>query len=66
MLFENLRLRILYLKNMDKKSLTEQLAIVSKHDELMHTCDELEASIRTSQLHNEMLLREVLREALEG
>ena len=47
-------------------SLSEQQAIVSKLDELMRTCDELEASIRNSQKHNEMLLREVLREALEG
>lgn len=46
--------------------LSEQQAIVSKLDELMRTCDELEASIRTSQKQNEMLLREVLREALEG
>lgn len=45
--------------------LSEQQAIVSKLDELMRTCDELEASIRTSQQQNEMLLREVLREALE-
>ncbi|MDD3489480.1 MAG: restriction endonuclease subunit S [Paludibacter sp.] len=45
--------------------LSEQQAIVSKLDELMRTCDELEASIRTSQKQNEMLLREVLRGALE-
>ena len=45
--------------------LSEQQAIVSKLDELMRTCDELEVSIRTSQQQNEMLLREVLREALE-
>lgn len=46
--------------------LFEQQAIVSKLDELMRTCDELEASIRTSQQQNEMLLQQVLREALEG
>lgn len=46
--------------------LSEQQAIVSKLDVLMRTCDELEASIRTSQQQNEMLLREVLREALES
>lgn len=46
--------------------LSEQQAIVSKLDELMRTCDEVEASIRNSQKQNEMLLREVLREALEG
>ena len=46
--------------------LSEQQAIVSKLDELMRACDELEASIRTSQQQNEMLLQQVLREALEG
>ena len=46
--------------------LSEQQAIVSKLDELMRTCDELEASIRNSQQQNEMLLQQVLREALEG
>lgn len=46
--------------------LSEQQAIVSKLDELMRTCDELEASIRSSQQQNEMLLQQVLREALEG
>ncbi len=46
--------------------LSEQQAIVSKLDDLMRTCDELEASIRSSQQQNEMLLREVLREALEA
>ncbi|GAT64025.1 restriction endonuclease subunit S [Paludibacter jiangxiensis] len=45
--------------------LSEQQAIVSKLDELMRTCDELEASIRASQQQNEMLLQQVLREALE-
>ena len=46
--------------------LSEQQAIVGKLDELMRACDELEASIRTSQQQNEMLLQQVLREALEG
>ena len=46
--------------------LSEQQAIVTKLDELMRYCDELEASIRTSQQQNEMLLQQVLREALEG
>lgn len=45
--------------------LSEQQAIVCKLDELMRSCDELEVSIRTSQKQNEMLLREVLREALD-
>lgn len=42
------------------------IEIQNKFEELMRTCDELEASIRSSQQQNEMLLREVLREALEG
>lgn len=46
--------------------LSEQQVVVSKLDELMRTCDELEASIRSSQKQNEMLLQQVLREALEG
>lgn len=46
--------------------LSEQQAIVSKLDKLMRTCDELETSIRTSQQQNEMLLQQVLREALNG
>jgi type I restriction enzyme S subunit len=31
----------------------------------MRYCDELEASIKESQQHNELLLQQVLREALE-
>jgi len=45
--------------------LSEQQRIVSKLDELMQYCDSLEASIRESQQQNEMLLQQVLREALE-
>ena len=46
--------------------LTEQHRIVEKLDQLMQHCDELEASIRASQSQNEMLLQQVLREALRG
>ncbi|QYH38374.1 hypothetical protein GYM62_05995 [Algoriphagus sp. NBT04N3] len=45
--------------------LSEQQRIVAKLDELMASCDELEASIKESQQQNEMLLQQVLREALE-
>jgi len=45
--------------------LSEQQRIVSKLDELMAYCDELEASIKESQQQNELLLQQVLREALE-
>ncbi len=45
--------------------LTEQQRIVAKLDELMAFCDELEASIKESQQQNELLLQQVLREALE-
>lgn len=45
--------------------LPEQKRIVAKLDELMTYCDQLEESIKNSQLQNEMLLEQVLREALE-
>ena len=45
--------------------LSEQKAIVTKLDELMAFCDNLEDSIKNSQSKNEMLLGQVLREALE-
>lgn len=45
--------------------LSEQQRIVAKLDELMAYCDALEASIKASQQQNEMLLQQVLREALE-
>jgi type I restriction enzyme, S subunit len=43
----------------------EQQQIVTKLDELMQYCDKLEESIKTSRQQNEMLLQQVLREALE-
>ena len=46
--------------------LSEQKRIVAKLDELMQYCDELEASIKESQQQNELLLQQVLREALES
>ncbi|GMU87167.1 MAG: hypothetical protein AMXMBFR48_24080 [Ignavibacteriales bacterium] len=46
--------------------LPEQARIVKKLDELMHLCDELEAGIKQSQEQNQMLLQQVLREALAG
>lgn len=45
--------------------LSEQQRIVAKLDELMAYCDKLEESIKSSQQQNEMLLQQVLREALE-
>jgi len=45
--------------------LSEQKRIVAKLDELMAYCDSLEESIKNSQKQNEMLLGQVLREALE-
>ena len=45
--------------------LSEQKRIVAKLDELMAYCDSLEESIKKSQTQNEMLLGQVLREALE-
>lgn len=46
-------------------SISEQQRIVAKLDELMAYCDSLEESIKNSQTQNEMLLGQVLREALE-
>jgi type I restriction enzyme S subunit len=46
--------------------LHEQQQIVAKLDELMAFCDDLEESIKESQGLNEILLQEVLREALQG
>lgn len=43
----------------------EQQKIVTKLDELMQYCDQLEASIKNSHQQNELLLQQVLREALE-
>jgi type I restriction enzyme, S subunit len=45
--------------------LSEQLRIVTKLDELMAHCEDLEQSVTVSQKNNEMLLQQVLREALE-
>jgi type I restriction enzyme S subunit len=44
--------------------LAEQHRIVQKLDELMQYCNELEASIKQSELQNAKLLQQVLREAL--
>jgi type I restriction enzyme S subunit len=46
--------------------LHEQQQIVTKLEELMSFCDGLEKSIKESQGYNEILLQEVLREALQG
>ncbi|WP_288446707.1 restriction endonuclease subunit S [uncultured Chryseobacterium sp.] len=43
-----------------------QKQIVLKLNELMQYCDNLENSVKESQQYNEMLLQQVLREALEG
>lgn len=43
-----------------------QNRIVSKLNEMMTYCDDMENSVRESQKYNEQLLQQVLREALEG
>jgi len=43
----------------------EQKRIVAKLNKLMQYCNQLEESIKNSQQQNEMLLQQVLREALE-
>ncbi|MEH3114863.1 restriction endonuclease subunit S [Pedobacter terrae] len=62
------------ISNMSSKSLSSikiplpplsmQNQIASKLDELMKACDELESSIKQSQLQNEQLLQQVLKETL--
>ncbi len=42
----------------------EQTRIVQKVEELMQYCNELEASVKESQMQNEKLMQQVLREAL--
>lgn len=61
-----LRINTTQLKNLPipLPPLSEQNHIVQKLDELMQYCNELEASIKQSELQNEKLLQEVLREAL--
>ncbi|WP_317197448.1 restriction endonuclease subunit S [Lutimonas saemankumensis] len=57
-----------YLKqnlNIPLPPLKEQKRILTKLDGLMQYCDELEKSIEDSQQQNELLLQQVLREALE-
>ncbi|MCK4663581.1 MAG: restriction endonuclease subunit S [Bacteroidales bacterium] len=44
--------------------LSEQHRIVAKLDKLMKYCDNLEESIKSSQQQNDLLLQQVLREAL--
>lgn len=46
--------------------LPEQNRIVEKLDELMQHCNDLEASIKQSQMQNEQLLQQVLKEALQS
>lgn len=45
--------------------LNEQNRIVGKLEQLMQCCDQLEVSIKQSQIQNEQLLQQVLKEALE-
>lgn len=52
--------------NIPLPPLHEQEQIVSKLEELMAFCDGLEQSIKESQVFNEKLLQQVLREALQG
>lgn len=61
----NLNHRILNNLTIPLPPLSEQKSIVAKLDELMAYCDSLETHMKNSQIQNEMLLGQVLREALE-
>ena len=45
---------------------SEQQRIVSKVEELMQLCDELEKEVANSKLQTEKLMQSVLREAFEN
>lgn len=62
---KNINLGILNSLLIPVPPLSEQQRIVTKLEELMAYCDELEASIKENQQQNELLLQQVLREALE-
>ncbi|MBC7642845.1 MAG: restriction endonuclease subunit S [Flavobacterium sp.] len=61
---KNINLEILNSLLIPLPPLAEQNRIVQKLDELMQSCNELEASIKQSESQNSTLLQQVLREAL--
>jgi type I restriction enzyme S subunit len=63
---KNINLGILNDLKLPLPPLHEQEQIVVNLEELMAFCDGLEQSIKESQGYNEMLLQQVLREALQG
>jgi type I restriction enzyme S subunit len=65
MTVSGIRLEELLMFNFPLPPLSEQKRIVNKLDELTAYCDNLEGSIKNSQTQNEMLLGQVLREALK-
>lgn len=60
----NLNTDIIALTPFPLPPLAEQQRIVEKLEQAMQHCNELEASIKQSELQNEKLLQQVLREAL--
>jgi type I restriction enzyme S subunit len=61
---KNVSLMSMRLLTIPLPPLSEQSRIVQKLEELMQYCNELEASIKESELQNSTLLQQVLREAL--
>jgi type I restriction enzyme S subunit len=60
----NLNTDIIALTPFPFPPLSEQQRIVERLEQVMQHCNELEASIKESESHNEKLLQQVLREAL--
>lgn len=63
---KNVSLKSMRLLPVPLPPLSEQVQVVQKLNELMQYCNDLEASIKESELQNEKLLQQVLREALRG
>jgi len=60
-----LNMKLVYQLPLPLPPLSEQHRIVSKVEELMKKCDELESSIKQGQTYTDQLMQSVLRDALK-